>query len=68
MTAVSIDPRALAAHGLTSRDLTHAFPGTVIVVLDGTALRVTAAGALDPVASFGFRSIASDPAARGART
>ncbi|WP_243338590.1 hypothetical protein [Anaeromyxobacter soli] len=63
MIALPIDPRALTAHGLTPRDLTHAPPGTVVIVLDGTALRVTAEGALDPVVSFGFRSIASDPAA-----
>jgi hypothetical protein len=38
----------------------------VLIAADGTALRVTAEGALDPVRPFGRRSIASDPAARRA--
>lgn len=64
MTAlVAVDVRALAAHGLTTRDLTHAPVGAVLVAVDGTALIVTAEGALDPVRPFGRRSIASDPAA-----
>lgn len=61
--AVAIDVRALAAHGLSPRDVTHALPGTVIVAADGTALRVTGGGALDPVVPFGFKSISSDPSA-----
>ena len=68
MTApvVALDRLAAAAHGFTPRDLTHAPVGAVLVALDGTALRVTAEGALDPVRPFGYRSIASDPAARRA--
>lgn len=61
---VAIDVRALGAHGFTTRDITHAPVGAVLVAADGTALRVTVAGALDPVVPFGFRSIASDPTAR----
>lgn len=64
---VRLDERACRAHGLGPGDVTHAVPGTVLVLADGTALRVTDAGALDPVvlgaAPWG-RSIASDPAAR----
>lgn len=59
----AIHPRALAAHGFTRCDLTHAEPGTVLVAADGTALRVTAEGALDPVRPDGRKSIASDPTA-----
>jgi hypothetical protein len=68
MTApvVEIDRIAAAAHGFTPRDLTHAPAGAVLIAADGTALRVTAEGALDPVRPFGRRSIASDPAARRA--
>ena len=61
---VAMDGRALAAHGLTPGDVSHAAVGTVVVVADGSAWRITAAGGLDPVVSFGFRSIASDPTAR----
>ncbi len=61
--AVPLDPRALAAHGLTTRDLSHAPPGTVVVACDGTALIVTAGGAFDAWSPFGRRAIASDPAA-----
>ena len=63
---VVIHPKALAAHGLTTRDLVAAYPGTVIIVPDGTALRVTEEGALDPVIQGslpGMRSIGSDPSA-----
>ncbi len=66
MTAsvVALDVPSLRAHGFTPGDLTHAPVGTVLVAADGTPLRVTAEGALDPVRPFGRRSIASDPAAR----
>lgn len=60
---VSIDPRALDAHGFTPRDLAAAYVGTVLVAVDGTTLIVTPEGALDPVQVFGRKSIASDPAA-----
>lgn len=63
---VAIDPCTLAAHGFTRRDLSHAPDGAVLVLPDGSAWRVTSSGALDPVHPFGFRSIASDPAARRA--
>ncbi len=65
-TVVALDRRATGAHGFTPRDVTHAPVGTVLVAADGTALRVTAGGALDPWPPFGRRSIASDPAARRA--
>ena len=55
---VVINPR-----GLTPGDVTRAPPGTVIVAADGTALRVTANGGLDPVRPFGSKTIASDPTA-----
>jgi hypothetical protein len=61
---VALDRAAAAAHGFGPRDVTHAPVGAVLVAADGTALRVTAEGALDPVVSLGRRSIASDPAAR----
>lgn len=66
MTApvVELDRIAADAHGFTSRDLTHAPVGVVLVALDGTALIVTAEGALDPWPPLGRKSIASDPAAR----
>jgi hypothetical protein len=63
---VALDRLAAEAHGFSSRDLTHAPVGAVLVAVDGTALRVTAEGALDPWPPFGHRSIASDPAARRA--
>lgn len=61
---VALDPVAALAHGFAPCDLTHAPAGLVLVALDGTTLRVTPEGALDPVVPFGRRSIASDPAAR----
>lgn len=61
---VALDPPSAAAHGFTPADLVLAVPGTILVAADGTALRVTAEGALDPWPPFGRRSLASDPAAR----
>ena len=64
---VPVDPRALAAHGFTPGDVSHAAPGTVLVALDGTTLIVTPEGALDPWPPGGRKSIASAPAARSRR-
>jgi hypothetical protein len=64
--AIALDLIAAAAHGFAPRDVTHAPVGAVLVAADGTALVVTAEGALDPWPPMGRRSIASDPAARRA--
>lgn len=63
MIPVPIDPRALGAHGLSRRDVSHARVGTAFQMADGTLWRVTAEGGFDPVSSFGYRSIASDATA-----
>lgn len=61
-TRIPLDRRAARAWGFAP-DVYCAPAGAVLVTCDGTALRVTEAGGLDPVIPFGHRSIASDPTA-----
>lgn len=67
MIVVALDRPSAAAHGFGPGDVTHAPVGAVLVAADGTVVRVTADGALDPWPPTGRRSIASDPAARRRR-
>ncbi len=62
---VAIDPRARAAWGAL-RDIAYASPGTVIVGLDGTTLRIRDDGGADEVSAVPHRwSVSADPAPRG---
>src|SRR6266540_2267217 len=62
---VPIAPAARAAWGAL-RDIAYASPGTVIVGLDGTTLRIRDDGGADEVSAVPHRwSVSADPAPRG---